>query len=83
MSRFFLSLQNFQQFARFHTNIRKFHEVKIRPVSEKKWYTKKRIKNALEIPTFETNSHVLAIPAYLWLNTNHLRNFRSDGLSQD
>jgi len=24
----------------------------------------------------------LAIPAYLWLNTNHLRNFRSDGESQ-
>jgi len=25
----------------------------------------------------------LAPPAYLWLNTNHLRNFRSDNLSQD
>jgi len=23
------------------------------------------------------------LPAYLWLNTNHLRNFRSDNLSQD
>jgi len=28
-------------------------------------------------------SQVLVIPAYLWLNTNHLRNFRSDGLYQD
>jgi len=57
----------------------------MRPVSEKKWYTNKRIKNALEIglPTFETISQVLAIPAYSWLNTNHLRNFRSDGLSRD
>jgi len=26
---------------------------------------------------------VLTLPAYLWLNTNHLRNFRSDTLSQD
>jgi len=25
----------------------------------------------------------LTLPAYLWLNTNHLRNFRSDNLSQD
>ena len=25
----------------------------------------------------------LTVPAYLWLNTNHLRNFRSDNLSQD
>jgi len=25
----------------------------------------------------------LALPAYFWLNTNHLRNFRSDNLSQD
>jgi len=35
------------------------------------------------MPTFKTISHVLAIPVYLWLNTNHLRNFRSDGLAQD
>jgi len=26
---------------------------------------------------------MLTVPAYLWLNTNHLRNFRSDNLSQD
>jgi len=26
---------------------------------------------------------VLTLPAYLWLNTNRLRNFRSDTLSQD
>jgi len=25
----------------------------------------------------------LTLPAYLWLTTNHLRNFRSDNLSQD
>jgi len=25
----------------------------------------------------------LTFPAYLWLNTNNLRNFRSDNLSQD
>jgi len=25
----------------------------------------------------------LTIPAHLWLNTNHLQKFRSDGLSQD
>jgi len=27
-------------------------------------------------------SQVLTISAYLWLNINHLRNCRSDGLSQ-
>jgi len=47
------------------------------------WYTNKRIKNVLEIPICWTISHVLTIPAYLWLNTNHLRNFWSDGLTQD
>jgi len=25
----------------------------------------------------------LTLPAYLWLNTNHLRNFRSGNQSQD
>jgi len=25
----------------------------------------------------------LTVPAYLWLNANHLRNFQSDNLSQD
>jgi len=32
-------------------------------------------KKVLEIPTSEIISHVLTIPAYLWLNSNHLRNF--------
>jgi len=32
---FLLSLWKFQQFARFNSNIIKFHEVKMRPVSEK------------------------------------------------
>jgi len=29
------------------------------------------------------NSQVLTLPSYLWLNTNHLRHFRSDTLTQD
>jgi len=38
-------------------------------------------KNALEIgyQHFKRSP----ISAYSWLNTSHLRNFRSDGLSQD
>ena len=40
-------------------------------------------KNVSEIPTFQTISQVLTVPAWLWLNANHFRNFRSDGLSQD
>jgi len=32
-------------------------------------------KNALEIPTCEIISQVLTISAYLWLNSNNLRNF--------
>ena len=47
------------------------------------WYTNKRMKNALEIPTYETFSQTSTIPAYLWLNINHLWNFRSDCLSQN
>jgi len=45
------------------------------------WYTKKRMKNAIEI----CYQHFKRSPisAYLWLNTNNLRNFRSEGLSQD
>jgi len=35
MSRFLLSLGKLQQFARFNSNVIKFHEVKIRPVSKK------------------------------------------------
>jgi len=35
-------------------------------------------KNALKV-----GSPKLTLPAYLWLNTNHLRNFRSDNLSHD
>jgi len=50
---------------------------------QKKVVDEQKDKNALDIPTFETISQVLAIPAYLWLNTNYLRNFRSDDLSQD
>jgi len=33
--------------------------------------------------TFETISQVLTLPAYLWLTTNHLQNFRSDNLASD
>jgi len=42
---------------------------------------KNRIKNAIEIgyQHFKRSP----ISAYLWLNTNHLRNFISDGLFQD
>jgi len=44
-------------------------------------YTNKRIKNPLEIgyQHFKRSP----ISAYFWLNTNHLRNFRSDCLSQN
>jgi len=38
-------------------------------------HTNKRIKNTFEIPTCEIISPVLTIPGYLWLNSNHLRNF--------
>jgi len=40
-------------------------------------------QTALEIPTFQTIFQVLTIPAYLWLKINRLRNFLTDGLSQD
>jgi len=40
-------------------------------------------KYALKIRTLQTISQVLTLPAYLWLNTNHLRNFRSDNLFQE
>jgi len=42
--------------------VTKFHEACLR----KKWYTNKRIKNALEISTFQTIFHVLTIPAYVF-----------------
>ena len=35
------------------SNVAKFHEAKLRPVSEKKLYTIKRIKNALEFQHFK------------------------------
>jgi len=41
----------------------------------------KKEKNALDIDCQHFKRS--PISAYLWLNTNHLRNFRSDGLSQD
>jgi len=55
------------------------HTLRFWKISE--WYTKKRIKNALEIATNILND--LPLSAYFWLNTNYLRNFRPDGLSHD
>jgi len=50
----------------------------LKPVSENKWNTNKRIKikYVLEIPTFYTYiSQVLTIPTYLWLHTNFYKIF--------
>jgi len=59
----------------------KFHEAKLKPVSENKWYTNKSIKIRLRntnishyLPSFD-NSSVFVV------TYQFLRNFRSDGLS--
>jgi len=49
---------------------------------QKKVVQEQKDKNGLLMPTFLSISHVLAISAYFWLNTNHLH-FQSNGLSQD
>jgi len=51
------------------TKSKRSHILHFRNFSE--WHANKRIKTALEIPTFKTISQVLTITAYLWLNTNH------------
>jgi len=58
---------------------KRIHTLRFWKFSE--WYMKKRIKNASDISYQHYN--VLPISTYLWLNTNHLKNFRWDGLSQD
>ena len=60
-----------------YSNVIKLHAGKLRPVWDKivhEQIDKKCPKN--------TNS-LNYLSAYLWLNTNHLRNFRSDNLSHD
>jgi len=43
--------------------------------------TRKKDKKYLKIGCQHFND--LPVSTYLWLNTDHLQNFRSDGLSQD
>ena len=59
----------------------KFHEAKLKPVSESKWYTNKRINiclrniNIIHYHLSFDNSNIFVV------TYQFLRNFRSDGLS--